>query len=359
MTFGRSFLPGPVDVHPEVTRALGRPIFSHRGPEMAVLLQRIQPRLQALFRTRRPVYVGTHSATGFMEAAIRSGVREHVLVVESGYFGKRFAAVAARCGKTVTTVPIPAGQVISPEQLAQGIAQSGADAVAVVHSETSTGALAPLAELARAVRAVPDVLILVDAVTSIGGSPVETDAWGLDFVFTGSQKALALPPGIALAVASERMLARARTLAVTGWYLDLSLHEEAVRNNQPTQTPAVPMFFALDAQLERIEAEGGVEARWERHCAMQRRVEAWVDKHPALRFLSPEGFRSLTVSAIAMPPRQSAKAMVNTMKQRGWILGTGLDGDADLLIRIGHMGDLQVEHLEALLDELSHLVPAQ
>ncbi len=357
MTFGRSFLPGPVDVHPDVTQALGRPLFSHRGPEMVALLQRIQPRLQALFRTRRPVYVGTHSATGFMEAGVRAGVRDHVLVVEGGYFGRRFAAVAARCGKAVSTLHVPPGHVVTPAQLARGIAETKADAVALVHSETSTGALAPLAELAEVVRAVPDVMILVDAVTSIGGSPVETDAWGLDFVFTGSQKALALPPGIALAVASERMLDRARSSTATGWYLDLALHEEAVHKLQPTQTPAVPLYYALDLQLERIQAEGGVEARWRRHGAMQRRVEDWVGQHRTLRFLSPEGFRSWTVSALAVARDRSARAIVATMKERGWIVGTGLDADADSLIRIGHMGDLQVEHLDALLDELTRVVP--
>ena len=354
--FGRSFLPGPVDVHPDVTEVLGRPLFSHRGPEMVALLRRIQPRLQALFRTRRPVYVGTHSATGFMEAAVRSGVRDHVLVVDSGYFGKRFAAVAERCGKRVSTIAIPPGEAISPDRLARGIEESEADAVAVVHSETSTGVLAPLAELARVAQAAPDVLLLVDAVTSIGGSPVETDAWGLDFVFTGSQKALALPPGIALAVASERMLERARAMAATGWYLDLLLHEKAVAMHQPTQTPAVPLFLALDAQLERIDAEGGVEARWERHGAMQGQVEAWVENHPRLSFLAPPGFRSWTVSAITIPSHVSAQGIAATMKHRGWTIGTGLDADAETLIRIGHMGDLQAKHLEALLAELSEVV---
>ncbi len=323
---------------------------------MEAMLGGMQEPLRALFRTEQPVLLATSSATGFMEAAVRCGVRERVLVVDGGYFGDRFAKVAMACGKEVVRVSVHPGETIEPESLEQFLDGPEVDAVTIVHSETSTGALAPLDDLARVIRARSDALILVDAVTSLGASPVETDAWGLDFIFTGSQKALAVPPGIALAVASERMRERARQVAARGWYLDVLLHDVAARRNQPTQTPAMPQFFALHRQLERISAEGGVEARWRRHHEMQLAVERWQVEEPQVRFFAREGRRSWAVSALEVTGGAPATEIAKALRERGWTLGTGLDEMAPKLLRIGHMGDLEVPHVDALLGELSDVL---
>jgi len=227
---------------------------------MTELLNAIATPLKQLFRTTRPVYVGSCSATGFMEMAVRSGVRHRCLSLVGGAFGERFAGIAAASGREVVRLDVPLGKTVEPDILRDAIRRSDVDAVTLVHSETSTGALAPLEELAKVVDEFDDVMLLVDAVTSLAGSPVETDAWKLDFVLTGSQKALALPPGLALAAASERMLARAKTVPERGAYFDMVAYDEAFVSAQPTNTPAVSLFFALQRQLERIAAEGGVEA---------------------------------------------------------------------------------------------------
>ena len=357
--FGRFFLPGPTDVRPEVLQAMVHPMFAHRGPEMIALLQRIEPLLQRLFRTTRPVLMATSSATGFMEAAVRGGVRERVLVVDGGFFGDRFARIAERSGKQVVRLPVPLGRSIEPGELASVLDAASVDAVALVHCETSTGTLAPLEELARVVRAREDLVLLVDAVTSVGGSPVETDGWGLDFVFTGSQKALAMPPGIALAVASSRMMDRARTQKEPGWYFDLALHEEAIKVHQPTQTPALPLYLALEAQLRHIEAEGGVEARWARHRAMLTMMEEWVAANPAFGFFAPEGRRAWTVSALRVPEGRTGRKIAASLLEQGWTIGAGLDAMADAMIRIGHMGDLTPAHFAGLLSALSDVARAR
>ena len=353
--FGRFFLPGPTDVHREVLEAMVHPMFAHRGPEMIALLQRTEAPLKRLFRTAQPVLMATSSATGFMEAAVRGGVRERVLVVDGGFFGDRFARIAERSGKEVVRLPVPLGRTVEPGELGQWLDDHAVDAVALVHCETSTGALAPLEELARVVRAREDVMLLVDAVTSVGGSPVETDDWGLDFVFTGSQKALAMPPGIALATASPRMMERAHAQPEPGWYFDLVLHDEAIRGHQPTQTPCIPLYLALEAQLRRIDAEGGVEARWERHRTMLAMMEGWVAEHPAYAFFAPEGRRAWTVSALRVPSGRTGRGMARALLDRGWTIGAGLDAMADAMIRIGHMGDLAPEHLAGLLSALSEV----
>ena len=356
--FGRFFLPGPTDVHLDVLQAMVQPMFAHRGPAMIAMLQRMEPQLQRLFRTTRPVLMATSSATGFMEAAVRGGVRERVLVVDGGFFGDRFARIAMRCGKQVVRLPVPLGRALEADELAKALDEHEVDAVALVHCETSTGTLAPLEALARVVRARKDIVILVDAVTSVGGSPVETDDWGLDFVFTGSQKALALPPGISLAVASPEIMERARAQAEPGWYFDLVLHDEAIKIHQPTQTPAIPLYLALEAQLKRIDAEGGVEARWARHREMLTMMEAWVAAHPAFSFFAPEGRRAWTVSALKVPEGTTGRKIAGELLKRGWTIGAGLDEMADAMIRIGHMGDLTPGHFAGLLAALSEIAGA-
>jgi aspartate aminotransferase-like enzyme len=349
--FGRFFLPGPTDVHPDVLAAMVRPMIGHRGKEMEGILAGMAPRLAALFRTQRPVLVGSNSATGFMEMAIRNGARRRVLSVVNGAFSDRFADIAGRCGRDVVRLELPLGAALEPDRLRDALKRSQVDAVTLVHSETSTGALAPLADLAPVVHEFPDVMLLVDAVTSLAGSPVETDVWNLDFVFTGSQKALALPPGLALGAASERMLERSKTIPGRGLYFDLPAFVEATHKNAPTNTPALSLFFALDVQLKRIEAEGGVEARWARHDAMRRAVEHWsADREIA--YVPVEGRRSWTVSCLKLPSGKSAKDVVSGLKQQGWVIGSGYGPLKDSTIRIGHMGDHTVPALCDLLGVL-------
>lgn len=354
--FARFFLPGPVAVHPDVMHAMLRPMESHRTPQMSARLAAMAPTLKALFRTTRPVIVATCAATGLKEMAMRCGVRERVLVPVGGLFAERFAAVAERCGKTAVRVPVPYDRPITPDELRGALrAHPGVDAVALVHSETGSSVLAPLESLAAAVReTAPDAMLLVDAVTSLAGSPVETDAWGLDIVLTGSQKALGLPPGLSLAVASERAVDRARSLPARGWYFDLQMLQRAAESYTFPQTPALPLLNALEVQLARIAAEG-VEARWARHAELRAAVDRWAD-HRGWTLLPPLGARSWTVSAIRVPEGLTSSVIVEAMERRGWIITDGLPPRAAEHVRVGHMGDMPVASLQGALDELDHVL---
>ena len=358
--FGRFLLPGPTEVHPDVLAAMLRPMMGHRGSGMVQLLAGLEVPLRRLFQTERRVLVGTCAATGFMEMAARCGIRNRVLAVAGGAFGERFAAVAQACGHDVVRLDVPLGATAEPDMLRDALRRTDVDAVTLVHSETSTGALAPLAELAPVVREFDDVLLLVDAVTSLAASPVETDALGLDFVFTGSQKALALPPGLALGVASDRMLARAKKLPGRGAYLDLLAYEEAFAERQPTNTPALSLFYALAVQCARIEAAGGPAARWARHDAMRQAVEAWVagaGGAMGYRYLPEAGRRSWTVSCLRVPDGVNGRDVVQRVKAAGWTLGTGYGKLKESTIRIGHMGDHDVDGVRAALGALEGAQP--
>ena len=358
--FGKFFLPGPTEVHAEVLQAMTRPMMAHRGKGMVSLLKGLEAPLRRLFRTGRQVMVGSCSATGFMEMAIRCGVKQRMLACVGGAFGERFAALGRACGHDVVRLDVSPGETIEPDMLRDALQRTEVDAVTIVHSETSTGALAPLGELAGVAHEFGDVLLLVDAVTSLAGSPVETDTWNLDFVLTGSQKALALPPGLALGVASDRMLERAKTLPARGGYLDLVAYHEAFAEHQPTNTPALSLFYALEAQLSRIDAAGGVEARWERHDAMRGVVERWINGTGGalgFGFLPRAGRRSWTVSCLTVPEGRNGRTLAHTLADQGWTIGSGYGALKESSVRIGHMGDHTPEGVEAVLSVLAEACP--
>ena len=360
--FGRFFLPGPTEVRPEVLDAMRKPVIGHRGPAMRELLAGIDPDLRALFGTERPVYVSTSSATGLMEAAITGLCGRRVLALVCGAFGDRFRAIAERCGRPVDAIRVEPGQPSTPEALREALrARPGRwDLVTVVHSETSTGVLSPVADLAAVVREHDDLLLAVDGVTSVGGVEIRFDDWGADFLLTGSQKALALPPGLALGVASERALERAARVPAASFYFDLLAFERRAREHQTTNTPAVSLFYALERQLGRIRAEG-LAGRFDRHRAMAKRCEAWVDGLRAtldsgFGILAREGYRSPTVTAVTLPPTLRAGDLVRALDERGFTIATGYGDLKQRCIRIGHMGDHTVAELEALLTETGEVM---
>ncbi len=357
--FGRFFLPGLSEVHPTVLEAMNKPMIPHRGQEMVELLRRLDSRLRQLFCTKRHVLLGTCTATAFMEMAVRSGVKARALCLVGGAYGERFAAITESVGKDVVRLNVPWGRTIEPDMLADALKRSPVDAVTVVHSETSTGALAPLEDLAAVVGEHDDILLLVDGVTSVGASPVETDAWNLDFVFTGSNGPLALPPGMALAAASERMCQRAKSIPERGACLDLVAFQEAADAFQPTYTPAIPLLFGLDRQLLRIEDAGGVAVRLDRHCAIRSSVERWeqlVGNGMGFGFLPEVDRRSSAVSCLKVPSGTNARRLVKELEIRGFYVGSGYGKLKRETLRIGHMGDHTVDETDALLQGLVAVV---
>jgi aspartate aminotransferase-like enzyme len=357
--FGKFFLPGPTEVRPEILAAQTRPMIGHRGKSMEELVASLAPGLQNVFRTKRPVYISTSSATGMMEGALRNGARRKVLSLVNGAFSERFHRIAVACGLDADVLEVPLGEGHSPELVEHALRRADYDAVTVVHSETSTGVLNPIEELAKVAHARGDVALLVDSVTGIAGSQVETDAWELDFVLTGSQKALALPPGLAFGVARPSLLERAKAKTDRGIYFDFIEFEKNIVKHQTPNTPAVSLFYALAAQLDAICRET-IEARWERHTDMARRTWEWADEMKGrgldIRVLAPEGYRSATVTCLTMPPGQTGSAVTAALKKRGFTIASGYGALKDATIRIGHMGDHTVAELDVLLAELEQVL---
>ena len=357
--FGRFFLPGPTAVRPEVLEAQLHPMTSHRGPESQDVMAELQEGLKDAFRTARPVFITPCSGTGLMETAVRNGASSNVLALVNGAFSQRFADIARLCGLDVDEVSIPWGEAHDPEMVARALATGRYDAVTVAHSETSTGVLNDLAPISDVVHRHEGTLLLVDSVSGAAGAELQTDAWGLDYVLTGGHKAFAIPPGVAFSVASAAMIERAGTVDGRGYYFDLIRFAENMDKLQTPTTPALSTLFALQVQL-RLMAEETMEGRWARHLRMAERTWAWVDEMGAagvrLRVTAPEGYRSPTVTAVALPEGMSGPPVVAAMKERGWVIGSGYGKLKETTFRIGHMGEHDPEDLEELLSILTQVL---
>ena len=359
--FGTFFLPGPTEVRREVLEAMLAPMLPHRGADFETMFARIVVLLQSIFRTRRPVYVSTSSATGFMEMAVRCAPPGPILALMNGAFSERFADIARACGREVDVCSAPWGTIVALDQVEQALQTKGYVALTVVHSETSTGALTPLAPLAALARA-HNVLVLVDSVTGVAGAPVETDAWDLDVVLTGSQKALALPPGLAFAAVSERFLERATQATARGRYFDVLEFEQYARKHQTPNTPALSLLYAASVQGEAIAREG-IEARWARHSAMASATYQWIASTAdavgmPLGTVAQAEWRSPTVTGITLPAGIDGDAVVKAVAARGFVIGGGYGKLKSSSIRIGHMGDHSVVGLGRCLDAVADALRA-
>jgi predicted phosphoserine aminotransferase len=352
----RFFLPGPSYVLHRVRAAQERQPVGHRSAAFREAYDRVAAGLQAVFRTRRPVVTATASATLLMEAALASTVERRALHLVNGAFSGRFQGIARGLGRESDHLTVPLGQAVEPELLRAALRRGRYDVVTVAHSETSTGVLSPLAELAQVVREESDALFVVDAVSSLAGAPVEPEAWGLDVVLTASQKALALPPGLAFATVSERAEERMARVERRGFYTDLLRYLEKHREGGTITTPAVTLFWALALQLESVLAEG-MEARWRRHAELQRRTLAWAAER-GLDAPADARRRSPTVTTLAAPPGGSAPALVRALAARGFTVGGGYGEWKEGTFRIGHMGEVQPSDLEGLLAALDEVLEA-
>jgi predicted phosphoserine aminotransferase len=269
-----------------------------------------------------------------------------------GAFGKRWSKISAACGRSPDVFDMPLGQAHSPDALAQRL-QNGArpDVVCITHNETSTGVIQPLQALAAVVHEhAPDALVLVDVVTSLAGAELRFDDWGLDYAFAGSQKCLALPPGLGVYAVSNRALARAETIEERGFLLDLPTAVKDTNAGKTIATPCVPLVYALQRQLDRMQTEG-LENRWQRHLDLQARTFAWAESKGFHPFVADAAARSPTVSCIDANGAD-VEALAKLAAAAGFKMDKGYGDLKGKAFRIGHMGDHTMARLESLLNVL-------
>jgi aspartate aminotransferase-like enzyme len=352
-------LPGPTPLPPAVLTAMQRPMIPHRGPESKALLSSILERARAIHRTEGEVLIWPASGSAGWEAAIVNLLApgDEVLAVVAGDFGERFAGVGDAFGLTVHRLDVAWGQSPTAEQVEAALrAHPGVKAVFVTHNETSTGVTVPLAEIAGVVRD-HGALVIVDAVSSAGGLPLKTDEWGLDLVFSGSQKAWMCPPGLMIAAVGPRAWDAIPEQGFPRFFWDFRSARKFARDGMTPTTPPLTLLYALDAALDLILAEG-VDEVWSRHQRLGELTREGI-KALGLELFADEAHASNTVTAVKVPNGLTAKQILKHMRERHAIeLQGGQGAYADTILRIGHMGWAFEPDLQAVLDGLAETVPA-
>ena len=348
--------PGPTPVPPEVLAAGAEPVLHHRGPDFRELMLRCLARLQEVCRTQNDVLLFTASGSGAFESAVVNLLSpgERVLAVTAGEFGDRWATLAATYGADVQELRYAWGETPRPEDVRARLEETGAEVVFLVHSETSTGVVADVQALARAAREA-GALTVVDAVSSVGAVPLEADAWGLDVVVAGSQKALMTPPGLSLVTVSSPAWQRAARTTTPRFYFDWARMHASLETGTTPFTPAVSVVVALDTALGLL-LEEGLEAAFARHAALGRACREGA-KGMGLELFSPDEERSAVVTAILAPEGVDARELVRALRDRFGITVAGGHGElAPRMFRIGHIGYYDVFDITTALAAVEFLL---
>jgi aspartate aminotransferase-like enzyme len=331
----RLFTVGPVEVFPDTLQAMTKPMIMHRGKDYSTLQKGIIEKLHKALDTDMEIFLSPASATGFLESCVRCGVNKHMLGVSNGSFGDRWQQIGTLNGKMVDKVDVEWGKAIRKEHL-QGRIGKDVEAVTIVSNESSTGVLNPMLEIAQAVKDNGDPLLFVDGVTSVGAVDLELRKMRPDALVFGSQKALALPPGLAVICVSDRLMKKAETVQNRGYYFDLVEIKKFADKDLPLTTPAVSLLYGLDHQLDKMLKEG-MGVRYQRHKEMAEHTRNWARKHFGL--YAEQGFRSLTITVVETGHFDFA-TFEKKLKERGFEISPGYGKIKDNTFRIGHMGDL-------------------
>jgi len=346
------FIPGPVEVSEKTRKAMTGPMIGHRSADFKALYQSVYPGLQTLFQTEQPVFLSTSSAWGVMEGAIRNLVKKGVLNCMCGAFSDKWFDVSKRCGKNAAALQVEWGRAIDPEEIDKQLGTGQFDALTLIHNETSTGVMNPIQEISRVVRKYPEVMFIVDTVSSFSALPVPMDELGIDLMVTGSQKALALPPGLSLFAASKVAFARAGEVNDRGYYFDLFEFKRNAEEFMTPSTPSIPHIYALRSKLEEIFTEG-LERRFERHVLTNRLVHEWV-RSSGFEFFADEGFRSVTLTCVKNNRQIDVAGFAKRVRDEfGFQIDGGYGKIKGRTFRISNMGDETVATLKPLLSALT------
>lgn len=347
------FIPGPTEVSEQALRAMATPMVGHRTKEYSELQGRVVPKLQKMLYTENPVYIGTCSSTGWMEGAVRNCVRNKCLNLVLGAFSKRWHEITLSNGFAADMLEVEWGKAIKPEMVDAKLATGEYDAVTLVHNETSTGVMNPLAEIAAVVKKYDDVVLLVDGVSSMAGVKIPVDEYGIDVCLAGVQKAFALPPGLAVAAVSERAHQRSAEAKCKGYYFDFLEYRKYAKKDQTPATPAISHMYALDSKLDEFFAEG-LDARWARHLAMAEYTRAWAKEN--FDTFAEEGYQSVTLTTVRNTRNIDVAALNAFLAEKGVVIANGYGDLKNKTFRIAHMGDTTLDEMKQLLGWIDEFV---
>jgi aspartate aminotransferase-like enzyme len=356
MSHDKLFIPGPVEVSAKTWTAFCRPLIGHRSDAFRALYRSVHPRLQSLFETKQPVFLSSSSAWGVMEASIRNLVSRRVLNCMCGAFSDKWLDVSRRCGKAAEALRVDWGKPIDPQAIDQKLATGEFDAVTLIHNETSTGVMNPLEAICTVVKKYPGVALIVDSVSSFSAVPIPMDELGIDVLLTGSQKALALPPGFSLFAVSEKGFARAEKQNDRGYYFDFLEFKKNQEDDMTPTTPSIAHIHALESKLDDIFAEG-LTNRYERHARTNALVHDWV-RNRGFDFFAENAYRSKTLTCVRNSRGIDVPKLARDLREKHHlVIDPGYGKIKGHTFRLSNMGDETEETVSQLLTALDDVLP--
>jgi aspartate aminotransferase-like enzyme len=343
------FIPGPVEVHPQILAAMAKPMIGHRTKEYKELHARTREKLRTLLQTNARIFLLAASAFGPMEGVIRNvvGDNERCLNIANGAFSKKWHDVTVKCGKTANVIEFNWGYPIDPDELDKALATGKFDVVTMIHNETSCGVMSDLWAIAEVLRKYPDVISVVDTVSSMSALNIPIDTLGIDVCIFGVQKAFGLPPGLSVVTVSEKAMKQAAEVEGRGYYFDFLAYAKADDDDSTPSTPSIPHINALDVQLSRFEKEG-YSTRFERHTTLMEMTHAWGCKRGFELFPSG-GAYSRTVSCFNNTVGVDLALVKKKLGEYGYAFDDGYGDIKGKTFRIGHMGDMTQQDLGCFL----------
>lgn len=356
------FTVGPVYVDEDVLKEMSHQMFSHRSNEYRELHKNLLEKLKKLMKTKNEIFIFTSSSTGVMESIARNLMDENdnALCLSNGAFGERFREIFEYNGKNVKELKKEWGKPILPEEVDEILKNDDKiSLVTLIHNETSTGLMNPLKEISKVVKKY-NVLFCVDTVSSMGGAEINVDEYNIDVCFFGTQKCLSVPPSMAIASLSENALNKSKKVKNKGFYFNYEILKKSNDKNETPVTPPIPVMFALTKSLDLIEKET-LENRILRHKIISSYVRKRV-KEMGFEIFPDENFASQTLTCIEFRKfkekykKFDVQDMNKEMKKRGFILASGYGKIKDITFRIGNMGNVTMEDVEEMLDNLEDVI---
>lgn len=349
------FIPGPVEVRKDVLDKMATPMIGHRSKDASVLQRSISDKLRTVFYTDEEILLSTSSGSGLMEGAIRSCTAKRAAVFSVGAFGEKWYKMAKGNNVPADIFEYEWGKEVPAEDVDKALSTGKYDLVTITHNETSTGVMNPVEEISEVMKKYPEIVWCMDAVSSMGGSKIEVDKLGVDICITSSQKAIGLPPGIAMCSFSQKAMERAKQVPNRGMYLDLLALYECIQKKdyQYTSTPTISHMYALDYQLDRI-LEEGLENRFARHIEMAKYTREWAKEY--FELFPEEKYCSNTLTTVKNTRDIDLSDLNNKLGERGFIISNGYGKLKNKTFRIAHMADCTMEELKELLQNIDDIL---
>ena len=355
MKFAKLFIPGPTHVSDELLEEFSNPQIGHRTPEISQIIDYVVKGVQKLLYTKNHIYLVSHAATGLWEMGTKNSVQKGVLHAVNGAFSSKWALSSEQLGLNTKRLNFEWGSGIDIDLVDKELSTGKYDVFAMVHNETSTGAMSNLDQMSSLLKSkYPDVIWLVDSVSSMAGAKIEVDKLGIDFILSSTQKAWGLPAGFSICAVSDRLIKKSEKMNNKGYFLDILTYEKYFLKNQTPSTPSIPHMYGMKKVLELIDEEG-LENRWKRHIEMSKYARDWVYSHNQNLFTKNDAI-SCTLTCVRNVQEWDIEKISQGLLDNGYRMDRGYGKFRYKTFRIPHMGNIYLDDLKEYLNIFQNLI---